>query len=62
MTLRYKSFTDEAALLHHFWSGMDGKFQSVVTFNGRVLVLRWMDSEVASRYGTGVYVRCGARA
>src|ERR1700733_4925560 len=35
MTLRYKAFTDEAALLHHFWSGMDGKDQAVVTFNGR---------------------------
>jgi 3'-5' exonuclease len=35
MTLKYKAFTDEAALLHHFWSGMDGKYQAVVTFNGR---------------------------
>jgi predicted PolB exonuclease-like 3'-5' exonuclease len=35
MTLRYKGFTDEAALLQHFWSGMDGKYKSVVTFNGR---------------------------
>ena len=35
MTLRYKAFTDEAALLQHFWGGMDGKYQSVVTFNGR---------------------------
>jgi hypothetical protein len=36
--------------------------REVVTFDGRVLVLRWMDPEVSSRYGTGVYVRCGARA
>jgi hypothetical protein len=36
--------------------------REVVSFDGRVLVLRWMDPEVASRYGTGVYVRCGARA
>jgi predicted PolB exonuclease-like 3'-5' exonuclease len=35
MTIRYKAFTDEAALLQHFWSGMDGKYQAVVTFNGR---------------------------
>jgi hypothetical protein len=34
--------------------------REVVTFDGRVL-LRWMDSEVASRYGTAVYVCCGAR-
>lgn len=33
--------------------------REVVTFNGRTLVLRWMDPEVASRYGTSVYVRCG---
>jgi hypothetical protein len=31
----------------------------VVSFNGRVLVLRWMDPEVQGRYGTMVYVRCG---
>jgi len=24
------------------------------------LILRWMDSEVQGRYGTAVYVRCGA--
>jgi hypothetical protein len=30
-----------------------------VAFDGRVLILRWMDSEVQSRYGTMVYVRCG---
>jgi hypothetical protein len=31
----------------------------VVSFDGRVLVLRWMDPEVQGRYGTMVYVRCG---
>jgi hypothetical protein len=36
--------------------------REVVNFDGQVLVLRWMDPEVAGRYGTGVYVRCGARA
>ena len=34
--------------------------REVVSFNGRVLILRWMDSEVQGRYGTMVYVRCGA--
>jgi hypothetical protein len=33
--------------------------REVVSFDGRVLILRWMDSEVQSRYGTMVYVRCG---
>jgi len=33
--------------------------REVVSFDGRVLALRWMDSEVQGRYGTMVYVRCG---
>ncbi|MEP9376804.1 hypothetical protein ABLE91_08840 [Aquabacter sp. CN5-332] len=32
--------------------------RQVVSFNGNVLVLRWMDPEVQKRYGTMVYVRC----
>jgi hypothetical protein len=34
--------------------------REVVSFDGRVLILRWMDSEVQGRYGTMVYVRCSA--
>jgi len=34
--------------------------REVVSFDGRVLVLRWVDQEVASRYGIMVLVRCGA--
>jgi hypothetical protein len=33
--------------------------REVISFNGRVLVLRWVDPEVQGRYGTMVYVRCG---
>ena len=33
--------------------------REVISFDGRILVLRWMDSEVQGRYGTMVYVRCG---
>ena len=33
--------------------------REVVSFDGRLLILRWMDSEVQGRYGTMVYVRCG---
>ena len=33
--------------------------REVVAFNGRSMVMRWMDSEISGRYGTGVYVRCG---
>lgn len=32
--------------------------REVVSFDGRVLILRWMDPEVQGRYGTMVYVRC----
>ncbi len=35
--------------------------REVVHFDGRILILRWMDSEVQGRYGTMVYVRCGAQ-
>jgi hypothetical protein len=34
--------------------------REVVSFDGRVMALRWIDSEVQGRYGTMVYVRCGA--
>ena len=33
--------------------------REVVSFDGRVLALRWIDPEVQGRYGTMVYVRCG---
>jgi hypothetical protein len=32
--------------------------REVIAFDGRVLILRWMDSEVQGRYGSMVYVRC----
>jgi len=32
--------------------------REIVAFDGRTMVLRWMNPEVASRYGTGAYVRC----
>jgi hypothetical protein len=34
--------------------------REIVSFDGRVLVTRWVDQEVAGRYGLSVYVRCGA--
>ena len=33
-----------------------------VAFDGRVMVLRFVDPEVAGRYGSMVYVRCSPRA
>lgn len=32
--------------------------REVVSFDGRIMVLRWVSAEIASRYGTAVYVRC----
>jgi hypothetical protein len=34
--------------------------REIVAFDGRVLITRWVDQEIAGRYGTSVYVRCGA--
>ncbi len=34
--------------------------REITSFDGNVVVLRWVDQEVAGRYGTMVYVRCGA--
>lgn len=36
--------------------------RAVVSFDGRVLVLHWLDPSVEARYGNGVYVRCPPRA
>ena len=34
--------------------------REVVTFDGRVLILKWVDPEIAGRYGNMVLVRCSA--
>lgn len=36
--------------------------REIVGFDGRVLTLRWVDPEIAGRYGIAVYVRCSPRA
>jgi hypothetical protein len=36
--------------------------REIVSFDGRVMLLRFTDPEIAGRYGTGVYVRCAPRA
>lgn len=44
--------------------GLDGEppgsaqDREVIAFDGRMLILRWMEPEVQGRYGTMVYVRC----
>jgi len=34
--------------------------REIVSFDGRVLITRFVDPEIAGRYGTSVYVRCSA--
>jgi hypothetical protein len=36
--------------------------REIVSFDGRVLLLKYVDPEVDGRYGTGVFVRCAPRA
>jgi hypothetical protein len=36
--------------------------REIVSFDGRVLILKYVDPEVDGRYGTGVFVRCAPRA
>ena len=36
--------------------------REVVSFDGRVLILKWVDEATQQRYGTGIYVRCAPRA
>jgi hypothetical protein len=38
------------------------KDREIVSFDGRVMITRFMDPDAAARYGTMVYVRCGPRA
>jgi len=35
--------------------------REIVNFDGRVMELRWVDTEIAGRYGTSVFVRCAPR-
>jgi hypothetical protein len=33
-----------------------------LSYDGKVMVLRWLDPEIAGRYGVSVYVRCAPKA
>ena len=43
-------------------AGEPEKDQEILLFDGRVMLLRSVDPDVATRYGTGVYVRCAPSA
>jgi hypothetical protein len=36
--------------------------REIVSFDGRVMLLKFVDSETDGRYGTGIFVRCSPRA
>jgi hypothetical protein len=36
--------------------------REIVSFDGRVLITRFVDPDAANRYGNMIYVRCAARA
>jgi hypothetical protein len=42
--------------------GGSARDREIVSMDGRVMVLRWVDPEIAGRYGNMVYVRCGTAA
>jgi hypothetical protein len=33
----------------------------ITSFNGNVMTLRWLDPDLAGRFGTMIYVRCGKK-
>src|SRR5215467_15934668 len=37
----------------------DPQDREITSFDGRVMVMVFVDPEIAGRYGTGIYVRCG---
>lgn len=34
--------------------------REIISYDGQVMIMRWLDPEVARRYGTLVFARCGA--
>jgi hypothetical protein len=58
--LRLKAGSDGKAYVGPEGPAPEAQDREIVTFDGQLLILRWVDAEVASRYGTMVYVRCGA--
>jgi hypothetical protein len=42
--------------------GGDEKDREIMSFDGRVMIMRFIDKDAATRYGTSVYVRCAPTA
>jgi len=57
--VRLKQGSDGKVYIGPEVSAPDQRDREIVTFDGRVLIMRYVDPEVAGRYGTSVFVRCG---
>jgi len=60
--LRIKSLPDGKTFIGPAGDAGGAQDREIVSFDGRVLITRYVDQELAGRYGTMVYVRCGPRA
>jgi len=60
--LRIKSSADGKTFVGPEGEAGGAQDREILAFDGRVLVMRYMDPEAAGRFGTMVYVRCGPRA
>jgi hypothetical protein len=58
--LRLKLGSDGKIYLGPEGPAPEPRDREVITFGGRLLVMRWVDPEIAGRYGNSIYVRCGA--
>jgi hypothetical protein len=36
--------------------------REILSYDGRVMLLKYVDPEIDGRYGTGIFVRCAPRA
>jgi hypothetical protein len=60
--LRTKAGPDGKRYLGPDGPAGDASDREIVSFDGRVLIMRWVSPEIAGRYGISVYVRCAPRA
>lgn len=60
--LRIKSSPDGKTFIGLAGEAGGTQDREILAFDGRVLIMRYVDAEVAGRYGTMVYVRCAPRA
>jgi hypothetical protein len=56
--LRLKAGPGNKAYIGPEGPAADTRDREIVAFDGRVMILRWIDPEVQGRYGNSVYVRC----